>query len=253
MGLETASFITDLDASNPSSTDSVTQGDDHLRMIKSVLLKCFPDLDRSVKKREMIMPSGAIIMWAGAVDQIPDGYILCDTDRTINNVSGWYDPDDVTLATAGETTSTGIIIPDLADRFILGAGVTTGNTPSATGIDVNVPIGQDGSEHWRAESDFPVAQHTHPFHYEFKEVSDHTHDVPNVPHAGDPKGDSIDITSGSQSGGLDDRMTNGAGGHIPEFISAEIGNRTNLDEDNLLKASMDIKPRYYSLAYIIKY
>jgi len=37
MGLETASYISQLNASNPTATDPVSQGDDHLRLIKSVL------------------------------------------------------------------------------------------------------------------------------------------------------------------------------------------------------------------------
>lgn len=37
MSLESATFIDDLDSSNPTSTDSKSQGDDHLRLIKSVL------------------------------------------------------------------------------------------------------------------------------------------------------------------------------------------------------------------------
>lgn len=37
MSLETATFIDDLDANNPVGTDTKSQGDDHLRLVKSVL------------------------------------------------------------------------------------------------------------------------------------------------------------------------------------------------------------------------
>ena len=34
MALETASYISQLTATNPTTSDSVAQGDDHIRMIK---------------------------------------------------------------------------------------------------------------------------------------------------------------------------------------------------------------------------
>lgn len=47
MGLETGNYISDLDPSNPLSTDAVKQGDDHLRLIKKVLKQTFPNSDRA--------------------------------------------------------------------------------------------------------------------------------------------------------------------------------------------------------------
>lgn len=49
MGLESGNYIDDLVVSNPvGSTDSKSQGDDHLRLIKTVLKNTFPDLTRPV-------------------------------------------------------------------------------------------------------------------------------------------------------------------------------------------------------------
>lgn len=42
MGLETGNYISDLVVTNPTSTDPKSQGDDHLRLIKSVLKTTFP-------------------------------------------------------------------------------------------------------------------------------------------------------------------------------------------------------------------
>lgn len=44
MALETASYVGDLVATNPTSTDPKSQGDDHLRLLKSVLLSTFVGL-----------------------------------------------------------------------------------------------------------------------------------------------------------------------------------------------------------------
>lgn len=44
MALETGNFISDLVNTNPTGTDPRNQGDDHLRLIKSVLLSTFPNI-----------------------------------------------------------------------------------------------------------------------------------------------------------------------------------------------------------------
>ena len=44
MGLETATFISQLSATNPLATDPISQGDDHLRLIKDVLQEQFTSL-----------------------------------------------------------------------------------------------------------------------------------------------------------------------------------------------------------------
>lgn len=48
MALETATYISDLNSSNPTSTDPVSQGDDHLRLIKSALKTTFPNVTGAV-------------------------------------------------------------------------------------------------------------------------------------------------------------------------------------------------------------
>ncbi len=49
MGLESATYISGLSASNPvHATDNVSVGDDHLRLIKSTLLNTFPNINAAV-------------------------------------------------------------------------------------------------------------------------------------------------------------------------------------------------------------
>jgi hypothetical protein len=48
MPVESASHISGLDSDNPLTTDDVSQGDDHLRLIKSVLLADFANIDAAV-------------------------------------------------------------------------------------------------------------------------------------------------------------------------------------------------------------
>lgn len=97
MALETAQYISQLVQSNPLSTDTVAQADDHIRLIKSVLKNTFPNVTGQVTQtHEQInnpIPVGGIIMWSGS--SVPDGWALCN---------------------GGNGT------PDLRNKFIIGAG-----------------------------------------------------------------------------------------------------------------------------------
>lgn len=50
MPLESAGFVNQLDSDNPLPTDLKQQGDDHLRLIKAVLLATFPNMDAALTK-----------------------------------------------------------------------------------------------------------------------------------------------------------------------------------------------------------
>lgn len=75
MGLETATYINDLDATNPVSSDKKKQGDDHLRLIKLVLKQTIPNGDRPFRIPEVV--SKTLAYSVAATD---DGKtIICDT------------------------------------------------------------------------------------------------------------------------------------------------------------------------------
>ena len=48
MGLETGTYIDSLNSSNPTATDAVSEGDDHIRLIKSTVKATFPNLSNAV-------------------------------------------------------------------------------------------------------------------------------------------------------------------------------------------------------------
>lgn len=119
MALESASYIADLNTSNPLSTDTVSQADDHLRLIKKVLKDTFPNLNGPVTSTPLQLnspvPSGFIGMWSGVT--APTGWYLCDgTNGT----------------------------PDLRNRFIVGAGTSyaigaTGGADTVTLSESQIP------------------------------------------------------------------------------------------------------------------
>lgn len=48
MTVESATYISDLNASNPASGDSLVEGDDHLRLVKSTVKATFPNVSGAV-------------------------------------------------------------------------------------------------------------------------------------------------------------------------------------------------------------
>lgn len=121
MALEAATYINQLQPANPLSTDVVAQADDHLRLIKQVLVNTFPNITGPVTATQdhlnTPVPVGLIAMWSGASSAIPTGWLLC------NGTNG---------------------TPDLRDRFIVGAGSSyavgaTGGADSVTLTSNQIP------------------------------------------------------------------------------------------------------------------
>lgn len=167
MPLESASYISQLDVSNPASTDQLAQADDHLRLIKSVLKTTFPNIngvvsstDEQLSNPSSTLPVGLIMAWYSTSGSIPSGWALCD--------GGTYARSD------GSGT---IVTPNLVDRVVVGAGsiasqgstagsTTAAGTSSASGTHTHTVDGgshthtfvSDG--HTLTESEIPAHTHT---------------------------------------------------------------------------------------------
>jgi hypothetical protein len=86
MAKETASWVTQLDTANPVVGDPVGEGDDHLRMLKTVLKNSFPSTsttaivpDVSGESGKILTNDGTDTSWGTAGSSIPD-------DDSITNV-----------------------------------------------------------------------------------------------------------------------------------------------------------------------
>lgn len=129
MAIETATYISDLNVSNPPGSDPVGQADDHIRLVKSAIKATFPNISGPVTSTHTqlslgVIPTGCILMWSGSIASIPTGYALCD--------GGTYAKSD---------GSGNVTVPNLRDRFLVCAGSTyavgatggaTSNTPTIT-------------------------------------------------------------------------------------------------------------------------
>ena len=58
MGLETGDYVLDLVATNPISSDTKGQGDDHIRLLKKVLRATFPDASRPIRRNKAEIVTG---------------------------------------------------------------------------------------------------------------------------------------------------------------------------------------------------
>ena len=122
MPLESASGIWDLDPSWPLGTDSPSEGDDHLRLVKQVLQDTFPNVQGVVtaSHTQMNVPPvsvGGVMAYTGATP--PNGYVFCrgqELDRT--TYSELYTVIGDTYGDGNGTTS--FNVPDMQERIAAG-------------------------------------------------------------------------------------------------------------------------------------
>lgn len=152
MGLEAATTINQLVVTNPVGTDNRSQGDDHIRLIKSALIGTFPNITGPVTVTQAQLNAvagagvfcfpGMIVMWSGNVSSIPSGWKLCNGSGTI---------------------STGAPVPNLSNRFIVSSITNAGGTYNVgqTGGQSSVTVsGNTGST---ALTLAQIPAHTHSF------------------------------------------------------------------------------------------
>ena len=125
MGLESATYISELDSANPTATDPVSQGDDHLRLIKVVLKNQFSGLSGTTA----VTASGA------ELNQL-DGFAMLQENNSIwlgNNPSGTTDTASYNVA-VGTTALDAITTGD--NNVAIGYDALTVNTTGANNVGI---------------------------------------------------------------------------------------------------------------------
>lgn len=91
MAVETATYVSDLEATYPGGNEPVAQGDNHLRLIKSVLQNTFPSADHAILPLEKTGDTGAAHMPAGTTAQRPATPQYGDqrTNSELNSPEWW--------------------------------------------------------------------------------------------------------------------------------------------------------------------
>lgn len=186
-----------------------------------------------------IIPKGVILLWSGSIENIPQGWALCDG-----------------------TTHNGIPSPDLRDRFVAGAGSSL--SPNDTGGRSSI-------------TDVPAHNHSYSGTTEVNNV-DHTHsgitsNQGNHNHVF-PGDDQLSFASGrggwtanSVDGfSYDARSSSGGGGQLWQTTTAGVHNHTfttgnqSSSHTHIIEgetstagiSSVNIINPYWALAYIIK-
>ena len=90
MGLEAATYIDELVISNPTGLDGVNEGDNHLRLIKSVLQNSFPAISGAVAASDVELSLLSGLTADAAELNILDGAVV--TTAEVNYLSGVTGP-----------------------------------------------------------------------------------------------------------------------------------------------------------------
>ena len=150
MAKETASYISQLVATNPVASDSVSVGDDHLRMLKTVLKTQFSGLSgtTAVTATEAEMnyldiatlgtsADSKVLTQASGVVTIAGDVVVSGTTPKVT--IGDAGAEDTTLLFDGNAQDYYIALDDSADDLLIGLGSTVGTTP-AISIDENLAV-----------------------------------------------------------------------------------------------------------------
>ena len=190
------------------------------------------------------VPTGTIVMWGGTLASIPSGWQLCDGSISFSG------PLRVQLAAQGYPFGQDIFtgrarVPDLRERFIVGAGGSGGGNPTVTGSPYTV--GQPGGSNEVQLQESEIPGHTHSVNQitngTTNTTGNHFHTYPTSDSGG---GSNIRSDSG---GGTTSRNpgTASAGNHshtvtIPAFSTNTTGGG-DFHEN---------RPPFFALCFIIK-
>jgi microcystin-dependent protein len=107
-----------------------------------------------------VLPPGTIIAFAGPVEQIPAGWLLCDgraLDRTVPQNTALFN--HIGSSWGGDAVNM-FRIPDLRGRFLRGVDMGAGRDPDATSRTASNPGGHQGDDVGTVQDD-AFRKHSH--------------------------------------------------------------------------------------------
>lgn len=225
MPIEPALYINQLNEANPLSTDSVSQADDHLRLIKAVLKTTFPNITGPVTATQSqlnnAIPSGVIVMWSGAIGTIPSGWALCDGSNGT---------------------------PDLRSRFIVGAGSTYavgavgGSTSTSTAGSHSHTMGSAGSHNHTGSTGSTALT--------IEQIPAHTHSLSEYGSYSSSIGTGLNGNTQRYGAASGTTGSTGSGQGHAHTITSDGSHAHSLNAAG--DHSHTVTPPYYALAYIMK-
>ena len=141
MGIESGNYITNLNSSYPLSSDNVSEGDDHLRLIKNVLKKTFPagsnDTGPDQAVQVIVAKATAPTISGSAAQSM--GMVWLDTTNNLLKIRNQANDAWITLAVDPETSNSVDINAGSID------GTPIGAASASTGKFSSVNIAADGA------------------------------------------------------------------------------------------------------------
>jgi len=151
MGLESGTYIDDLVATNPTGTDVVSKGDDHIRLIKSTIKASFPDVDTAVStvhngtSAPASKQTGTI--WRDTTNSLWKFWngsawitlsIAFNTSNSVDVDAGTIDGVTIGGSSAPTVTNLGSVATcDINGGTIDGVTIGAASAPTVTNIDIN--------------------------------------------------------------------------------------------------------------------
>jgi len=240
MGLETGTYISDLNSSNPVAGDPVNEGDDHLRLIKSTVKATFPSVTGAVTSThtELNLLDGVTanttelnyldITTLGTAQASKAVTVDASKDSTgIRNltISG-------TLTIGSNTATTLQAVYPVGSIYINAAVATNPGTLLGFGTWAAFGAGRVIVGLNAADSDFDTAQETggaKTHTLSVSEIPSHTHtsslrgngedELQSIPSASDNTDPSLTMTTNATGGG-------GAHNNLQPYIVAYMWRRT---------------------------
>ena len=240
MGLETGTYIDSLNSSNPTASDAVSEGDDHLRLIKSTVKATFPNLSNAVTSThtELNLLDGVTANTTALnyVDVATLGTaeaskaVTADANKDITGIR------NLTITGALSAGSGLVTMSDIypVGSIYINAAVTT-NPATLLGFGTWVAfgtgrmmVGYDASD-----TDFDALQETggaKTHTLTTSELPSHTHNNPaGISPA--PNANDLDITGGNGATVASNVVTDATGGgsahnNMPPYIVAYMWRRT---------------------------
>ena len=157
MAAEVSDYIDGLDQTRPGMNEPISEGDDHLRLIKAVLKKTFPEANQPQAPVAYPETDGAIIRSNGShwveTDKVtidPDGNIVSESIHTRGNVLAQSDD---RLKTKYATIDDALDKVKCLDTFMY--------VPNEQGMECGMPnVVQAGVSAQQVQSVFPHAVKT---------------------------------------------------------------------------------------------
>lgn len=285
MPLESASYIHELEVTNPASNDALAQADDHLRLIKSTLKNTFPKLDgpvtatsaelndtKALRTDVKALQDGKVskagdtisgnLQVAGAINAayvqqggnvlVPRGTVVMWAGGLSNIPAGW--------ALCDGRVVDGLQTPDLRDRFIVGAGLNYAMGQAGGSVYATFNTSANGAHGHTAWTDAQGA-HAHggataPHQLTVDQIPPHDHQE----FCGQGSGNSYtawNILNGSVRQGMSMWTGQTGGGQPHQHGIYADGNHAHnvgvsVEGNHAHSVTIDTRSPYVALAFIIK-